>query len=111
MSRCGSACSPSAPAIEELRGRGDEGKMVDEIEPPAYARFLVEHYAEALARGEPAFHLIQFIPGARPARFPLAYERAILPLSSDGVAIDRLLVASDWSEAITAELRRFHETD
>jgi hypothetical protein len=99
------------PAIEELRGRGDEGKMVDEIEPPAYARLLLEHYTEAVTHGEPRFHLVQFIPGVRPSRFPLAYERAILPLSSDGAAIDRLLVASDWSETITAELRKFHETD
>jgi hypothetical protein len=99
------------PAIEELRGRGDEGKWVDEVEPPVYARLLVQHYTEALARGEPMFHMIQFIPGVRPPRFPLAYERAVLPLSSDGATIDRLLVGSDWSEAITAELRKFHETD
>jgi hypothetical protein len=98
------------PAIEELRGRADQGKMVDEIEPPEYARLLVRHYADAVARGEPTFHLLQFIPGVRPARYPLAYERAILPLSSHG-DIDVLLVASDWSETITGDLRRYHETE
>lgn len=96
------------PSIEELRGPGDQGKLVDEIEPPIYGAVLRATYTEALNAAEPCFHLVQFLPGVRPARFPLAYERAILPLSNLGVAIDMLLVATDWSEAITADLRRYH---
>ena len=96
------------PSIEELRGPGDQGKLVDEIEPPIYGAVLRATYTEALNAAEPTFHLVQFLPGVRPARFPLAYERAILPLSNLGVAIDMLLVATDWSEAITADLRRYH---
>ena len=42
------------------------------------------------------------------AALVIDYERAILPLSSDGAAIDMLMIASDWSDAITADLRRFH---
>jgi len=98
-------------SIEELRGHGDQGRMVDDIEPPYYARLLIQHYTDAVSRGEPVFHLIQFIPGARPSRYPLAYERVILPLSDDGAALSMLLVGSDWSEAITGDLRRFHETE
>ena len=99
------------PAIDELRGRGDQGKMVDDIEPDYYARLLIQHYTAAIARGEPMFHLIQFIQGARPSRYPLAYERVILPLSEDGTAVSMLIAGSDWSEAITPDLRRFHETE
>lgn len=96
------------PAVEELRGPGDLGKFANEVEPPIYGAILRETYMEALEAAEPCFHLVQFLPGVRPARFPLAYERAILPLSSDGTAIDMLMIATDWSEAITADLRRFH---
>ena len=96
------------PSIEELRGPGDQGKLVDEIEPPVYGALLRATYTEALNAAEPRFHLVQFLPGVRPARFPLAYERVILPLSNGGIAIDMLLVATDWSEAITADLRKYH---
>ena len=96
-------------SIEELRGPGDQGKMVEEIEPKPYAELPRRHYAAAVEGGEPLFHLVQFLPGVRPARFPLAYERAILPLSGDGDAVDMLLIGSDWSEAITSDLRKFHE--
>lgn len=96
------------PAVEELRGPGDLGKFADELEPPVYGALLRETYTEAVDAAEPCFHLVQFLPGVRPARFPLAYERAILPLSSNGAAIDMLMIATDWSEAITADLRRFH---
>ena len=96
------------PSIEELRGAGDQGKLVDEIEPPIYGALLRTTYTEALNAAEPSFHLVQFLPGVRPARFPLAYERAILPLSNAGIAIDMLLIATDWSEEITADLRKYH---
>ena len=96
------------PSVEELRGPGDQGKLVDEIEPRAYGTLLRSTYTEALNAAEPCFHLVQFLPRVRPARFPLAYERVILPLSNSGVAIDMLLVATDWSEAITPDLRRYH---
>jgi hypothetical protein len=96
------------PAVEELRGPGDLGKFADELEPPVYGAILRETYTEAVEGAEPCFHLVQFLPGVRPARFPLAYERAILPLSSDGAAIEMLMIATDWSEAITADLRKFH---
>ena len=96
------------PMIEDLRGPGDLGKFADELEPPVYGALLRATYTEALNAAEPCFHLVQFLPGVRPARFPLAYERAILPLSGDGAAIDMLMIATDWSEAITADLRRFH---
>ena len=96
------------PSIEELRGPGDQGKLVDELEPPAYGALLRATYTEALNAAEPCFHLVQFLPGVRPARFPLAYERVILPLSNLGVAIDMLMIATDWSEAITPDLRKYH---
>jgi hypothetical protein len=96
------------PSVEELRGLGDQGKLVDEITPPVYGALLRATYTEALNAAEPVFHLIQFLPGVRPPRFPLAYERVILPLSNGGVAIDMLMVATDWSEAITADLRKYH---
>lgn len=96
------------PAVEELRGPGDLGKFADEIEPPLYGTILRETYTGAVDAAEPCFHLVQFLPGVRHARFPLAYERAILPLSSDGAALDLLMIATDWSEAITADLRKFH---
>ena len=96
------------PSVEELRGPGDQGKLAHEIEPPVYGALLQATYAEAVNAAAPCFHLVQFLPGVRPARFPLAYERVILPLSSDGAAIDTLLIATDWSEAITPDLRKFH---
>jgi hypothetical protein len=96
------------PAIEELRGPGDQGKLVDELTPAIYGALLRATYTEALNAAEPRFRLIQFLPGVRPARFPLAYERVILPLSNSGVAIEMLMIATDWSEAITPDLRKFH---
>ncbi len=97
------------PSIEELRGPGDQGKLVDELQPPVYGALLRGTYTETVNAAEPCFHLVQFLPGVRPARFPLAYERVILPISNRGVAIDMLMIATDWSEAITADLRNFHE--
>jgi hypothetical protein len=96
------------PSVEELRGPGDQGKLVDEMTPPVYGALLRTTYTEALNAAEPRFHLVQFMPGVRPARFPLAYERVILPLSNSGVAIDMLMIATDWSEAITPDLRKYH---
>lgn len=96
------------PSVEELRGPGDQGKLVDEMEPPVYGALLRKTYTEAFNAAQPTFHLVQFLPGVRPARFPLAYERVILPLSNFGIAIDMLMIATDWSEAITADLRRYH---
>ena len=96
------------PAVEELRGPGDLGKLAEELEPPIYGALLQTTYTVALNAAAPCFHLVQFLPGVRPARFPLAYERAILPLSSDAAGIDMLMIATDWSEAITADLRQFH---
>ena len=40
------------PSIEELRGPGDQGKLVDEIEPPIYGALLRATYTEALNAAE-----------------------------------------------------------
>lgn len=94
--------------IEDLGRRGDQGKMIDEIDPPDYAKLVHRHYAEVVESGEPGFHRITFTPLARPTRHPLSYERVALPLSADGAEIDMLLAASDWPKEISPDLRHYH---
>ncbi|MCW5773210.1 MAG: PAS domain-containing protein [Rhodospirillaceae bacterium] len=98
-------------AIEELGRRGDQGKMIEEIDPPFYARMLQDHYSQAVEKRVPLFHRVTFVAESRPTRHPMSYERIILPLSADGQSINMLIAASDWSKDVTLDLRRFHHGD
>lgn len=94
--------------IEEVGRRGDQGRMLDDIEPPYYAAFVRDGYTEAVTSGACLIDRITFHPATRPTLQPLTYERLVLPLSSDGAVIDMLLVASDWPREISNDLRKFH---
>ncbi len=94
--------------IEDVGRRGDQGKMLDDIKPEYYAAFLRPQYSAAATAGEPLFHRITFLADTRPNLHPLTYERALLPLSADGAAVNMLMVASDWPRDIDGALRKFH---
>ncbi len=77
-------------------GREMTGRYVSELEPPALADEVERAYLAAVATRAPVLgtHVTQ--PFGQPRR---TWSRLILPLSDDGGAVDRLLVAV-WDESV-----------
>lgn len=72
------------------------GRYVDDIDFSDRAPSVLAYYATVVMTREPSCHAVQFTRGS--GRH-LNYERVILPLSSDGVAVDMLLGGICFDEA------------
>jgi hypothetical protein len=70
-----------------MHGTELTGKAPRELDPPEYGALIHRHYAEAVARRVPILHLIELTVNY----LATSYARIILPLSSDGRAVDRLM--------------------
>jgi len=75
------------------------GKSVRQLEPGAFAKVVWQQYLDVVSERRPCLHGIIFASDARYGK----YQRLTLPLSSDGLLINKLL-------AVSIEDREFWET-
>lgn len=75
---------------EIARGYGLEltGRYLDEMDLDDHQRQIVEEYTRAAETGEPSCSIMEY---SRKDGRHIRYERMVLPLSSDGKAIDMLI--------------------
>jgi hypothetical protein len=85
-----------------MHGQDLTGKLARELEPPEFGALIHRHYAEAIERRAPVLHLIELTLDY----LATSYARIILPLSSDGVVIDRLITC-EAHENHAHELQKF----
>ncbi len=87
-----------------FRVHGEEltGKHPRELQPPEFGELIYRHYCEAVARRAPILHLIQLNVGD----VATSYARIILPLSSGGETVDRLLTVECYEDHLD-DLQRF----
>jgi hypothetical protein len=72
------------------------GRYIEEIDFSDRAPSVLAHYAAVVTTREPSCHIVHFTRGS--GRH-LAYERIIMPLSSDGENVDMLLGGICFEEA------------
>lgn len=85
-----------------MHGQELTGKLARELEPPEFGAMIHRHYAEVIARRAPILHLIELTVDY----LTTSYARIILPLSSDGRVIDRLMTC-EAHEDHAHELQKF----
>jgi hypothetical protein len=79
----------------KIHGAELTNKRALELEPPAYGALIHRHYCDALERRAPIAHRLLIECQTRRS----AYLRIILPLSEDGVVINRLLTVESYADA------------
>jgi len=77
-------------------------RYIGELRPEWYRDHLLEHYAAALASGEPAYERVTIQYGST----AYDYGRLILPMTRDGAVCDQLLVSTIPSPELAIYLRR-----
>ncbi len=87
--------------IEATGHRGLQGRWAHELQPAFYRDTVMQAYSRAALDGAANIYRISYDY----ADTSLRYERATLPLSSDGEPADSLLVGTDWEPTN----RRFFE--
>ena len=87
-----------------MHGQELTGKLARELEPPEFGALIHEHYCETVARRAPILHLIELNVNY----LTTSYARIILPLSSDGTVIDRLMTV-EAHENHGGDLQKFFE--
>jgi hypothetical protein len=85
-----------------MHGQELTGKLARELDPPEFGALIHRHYAEVIARRAPILHLIELTVDY----LATSYARLILPLSSDGQIIDRLMTC-EAHEDHAHELQKF----
>jgi hypothetical protein len=76
--------------IAQAHGKDYTGKSVRLLEPAEFSRLVWHQYLDAVNEKKPCLHGIMFSSEARHEK----YHRLTLPLSSDGLIIDKLLAVS-----------------
>lgn len=79
----------------KLHGTELTNKRAFDLEPPVYGALIHRLYGEALARRAPVVHRVLIECETRRS----AYARVILPLSEDGVVINRLMTVESYADA------------
>jgi hypothetical protein len=87
-----------------MHGQELTGKLARELDPPEFGALIHGHYVEVITRRVPILHLIDLTLDF----LATSYARLILPLSSDGQVIDRL-VTCEAHENHGHELQKFFE--
>src|SRR5688572_9060868 len=85
-----------------MHGQELTGKLARELDPPEFGAMIHRHYAEVIERRVPILHLIELTVDY----LATSYARIILPLSSDGIVIDRLMTC-EAHEDHAHELQKF----
>jgi hypothetical protein len=89
-----------------MHGEELTGKLARDLEPPEFGALIHGHYSEAVARRAPMLHVIELTVDS----LTTSYARIILPLSSDGQVIDRLLTVETHEDHGNALQKFFEET-
>lgn len=89
-----------------MHGEELTGKLARALEPPEFGALIHRHYAEAVERRAPILHLIELTVNY----LATSYARIILPLSSDGNVIDRLITCEAHEDHAFALQKFFAET-
>ena len=80
--------------IFKIHGAELTNKRARDLEPPAFAALMHRLYCDALTRRSPIAHRLLIEAEIRRS----AYMRIILPLSEDGVAINRLMTVESYAD-------------
>jgi hypothetical protein len=89
-----------------MHGQELTGKLAHELEPPEFGALKHRHYVEVIERRIPILHGIELTVNY----LATSYARIILPLSSDGKAIDRLMTCEAHEDHDHALQKFFQET-
>lgn len=89
-----------------MHGQELTGKLAHELEPPEFGALIHRHYVEVIERRIPILHGIELTVNY----LATSYARIILPLSSDGKAIDRLMTCEAHEDHDHALQKFFQET-
>lgn len=76
--------------IAQAAGKDYTGKSVRQLEPAEFASLVWRQYLDVVNERKPCLHGIRLSAGARFLR----YHRLTLPLSGNGLAVDKLLAVS-----------------
>jgi hypothetical protein len=76
--------------VGRAQGKDYTGKSVRHLEPAEFSSLVWHQYLEAVSRRTPCLHRVVFSSEAKYEK----YQRVTLPLSSDGVIVDKLLAVS-----------------
>jgi len=95
----------SGTAIGDTHGSELTGQRPRDLEPSAYGALIDSHYREAIERRRPIAHMIAL----RTNKKTRAYARIILPLSSDGETIDKLMTVDSGRENTLQEFLEMTE--
>jgi len=87
-----------------MHGQELTGKLAHELDPPEFGALIHRHYSEVVERRAPILHLIELTVNY----LTTSYARIILPLSTDGTVIDRLMTV-EAHEDHALELQKFFE--
>jgi hypothetical protein len=82
------------------------GKLARELDPPEFGALIHQHYVEAIERRAPILHVIELTVNNLAA----SYARIILPLSSNGEVIDRLMTSEAHEDHAYALQKFFQES-
>src|SRR6266478_2370857 len=72
--------------IARVHGKDYTGKSVHQLEPTEFSRLVWHQYLDVVNERKPGLHGVTFASEARYEK----YHRLTLPLSSDGLSIDKL---------------------
>jgi hypothetical protein len=89
-----------------MHGQELTGKLARELEPPEFGAMIHRHYIEVIERRAPILHVIELTVNY----LSTSYARIILPLSSDGTVIDRLMTCEAHEDHAFALQKFFAET-
>jgi hypothetical protein len=89
-----------------MHGQELTGKLARELDPPEFGALIHRHYTEVIERRAPILHLIELTVN----HLATSYARIILPLSSDGQTIDRLMTCEAHEDHDQALQKFFQET-
>jgi hypothetical protein len=76
--------------VGRAQGKDYTGKSVRHLEPAEFSNLVWHQYLDAVTRRTPCLHRVVFSSEAKYEK----YQRVTLPLSSDGVIVDKLLAVS-----------------
>jgi hypothetical protein len=89
-----------------MHGQELTGKLARQLEPPEFGALIHRHYTEVIERRVPILHVIELTVNY----LATSYARIILPLSSDGTKIDRLITCEAHEDHDHALQKFFKET-
>lgn len=89
-----------------VHGQELTGMRAQDLQPPEFGALIHRHYCDAVERRAPILHVIEL----RTDDVTTSYARIILPLSSDGSVIDRLLTVETHEDHADDLTKFFAET-